>query len=43
MKDEDWGEEKEKANKQNPQHLHQQGGQKKAVTPYLIKKKRMER
>jgi hypothetical protein len=28
-----------KANKQNIQHLHQQGGQK-AATPYLIKKKK---
>jgi hypothetical protein len=38
MQGEDRGEAKEKSNKQNLQHLHQQSGQK-ATTPYLIKKK----
>jgi hypothetical protein len=39
MQGEDRGEAKEKANKQNLQHLHQEGGQKTA-TSYLIKKKK---
>jgi hypothetical protein len=32
MQGEDWGETKEKANKKNLQHLHQQGGQKGCYT-----------
>jgi hypothetical protein len=32
MQGEDWGEAKEKGNKQNLQHLHQQGGQKGGYT-----------